>query len=489
MTEPSNKFFIELLLKGSDEFDLWRKENPQVKENDGKYTNCVNLKDADFSSVADDEIVFDHINFGYDADFSNCNFGAKAIAFKNCWFESETKFFKTKFGKSVLFKDCIISGDLKFEKLIIEVFRFERIEFRGIANFTSLKFLSPTAFLDCNFYMPANFSHCNFEEFADFANSVFDPNSVFFKCEFHKGANFGQFTKGEIIRNTFGRGEFSRVCLPKFMETKFFYHLITTGRNISGASFFKSKFRFFPDFLSDQNAGKVDFSEVDFDILTNSKIQSSSFSNLNGSAIVKIRELRKIAEDNKNHSLDSKLYIQEIRALNRLNSKHLLSDLSNGRLALLDRLDSLFQLFSVTGLRFLNFLYGAFSNYGKSIVLPTIWYLLSFPVFYFLYFSMFFPIESSAISDKNLVGSDIDHYNATFEALVWANGAPFIGNSILDNGLKKFLFCPNIKNVSSQAISCFPPENYFLLSSIQFIISSVLIFLILLGVRNYYRIK
>ena len=476
-------------MEGSEKFDLWRKENPQIKREDGSYSNAINLKDVDFSNISEDEIVFDHINFGYDADFSNCNFGNKAVTFKTCWFEGGTKFIQTKFGKSVFYKSCIVSGHTSFEAIVFEACRFDEIDFRGAANFVSVKFLLPAAFLNCNFYKPVSFGYCDFREFVDFSNSVFDPNSVFLKCEFSKGANFGQFTQGDIIGGPEGRGVFSRVILPKFMESKFFYNLITTGRNIAGASFFKSKFRFFPDFLSEENAKKVDFSEVDFDILAKSKNEKGAFSNLNAPAIAKLRELRKIADQNKYHSLDHSLYIQEIRALNRLNSKHFWTDTLDDRLSFVDRSSALFQLIIVNCLRVINFLYAILSNYGKSIALPIFWYLLSFPIFYLLYFDLFFPIEKSAIAEKGLKGFDIDNYNASFEAMVWANGAPFIGNSLIDSGLKKFLFCPNVDNLVNQPIKCFPPDGYYLLSSLHFIISSILIFLLLLGIRNYYRIK
>lgn len=113
----------------------------------------------------------------------------------------------------------------------------------------------------------------------------------------------------------------------------------------------------------------------------------------------------------------------------------------------------------------------ALADYGRSFVRPALWLALSVPFFYLCYIAVLPP-------------SDVDKYKQAVWMVALGNAVPFGSSLTNDAEVKKLLFCAG--DVSG---TCLPPEWFQLLVSGQNLLSIILVFFIVLALRNYFRIK
>ncbi|MGH6794052.1 MAG: hypothetical protein ACREDD_12255 [Methylocella sp.] len=192
---------------------------------------------------------------------------------------------------------------------------------------------------------------------------------------------------------------------------------------------------------------------------------------------IRLRALRKIAEETKNHDLERDLYIDERKAERgvywRLRWQALKKEGWKNWPRNIARLATHGLWVRVMGG------YWAFADYGRSFVRPAVWLALSVPFFYWRYDEALAPLMHEAGS------LNAEKYERAVWMLALGNAVPFIGPLTIDAEIKRFLFCPGCDS-HSPAI---PPGGYQLLVLGQSLLSIILIFFIGLALRNYFKIK
>jgi hypothetical protein len=122
----------------------------------------------------------------------------------------------------------------------------------------------------------------------------------------------------------------------------------------------------------------------------------------------------------------------------------------------------------------------ALANYGRSFVRPAIWLVLSVPFFYQLYLAVLAHLMAKASPP------DVDKYKQAVWMVALGNAVPFGGSLTSDAEVKKLLFCAG--DVSGNCLPI-PPALFQVLASFQNLFSIILVFFIVLALRNYFRIK
>ncbi len=190
------------------------------------FRNSIFVLDTAFNNSKFSDHSSDETNKGM--DFAEAAFFGK-VRFYDCQFSGVTNFNNTEFHKAVYFNNSKF-GDLG-TNLGTEVREctFTKSKFMGIANFNNTEFNTVTSF-----------EECQFNQNADFSNSVFGENSL----NINAVSSFAKSTfKGDaIFRNTNFKGDSN------------FKRAIFSGK----ANFKSSKFQF-----------DVDFDKAKFDDTTN----------------------------------------------------------------------------------------------------------------------------------------------------------------------------------------------------------------------------
>ena len=101
---------------------------------------------------------------------------------------------------------------------------------------------------------------------------------------------------------------------------------------------------------------------------------------------------------------------------------------------------------------------------------------MSVPFFYLGYLRVLAPVMAKA--------HDIETYKQAVRMLALGNTVPFAGSLTSDADVKKLLFCAGDANCPPV-----PPVGFQLLVSGQNLLSIILVFFIVLALRNYFRIK
>jgi len=186
---------------------------------------------------------------------------------------------------------------------------------------------------------------------------------------------------------------------------------------------------------------------------------------------IRLRALRKLAEETKNHDLERGLYIEELKAERGVYLHQLLEETKKLPLNAAQLVAHLLWI-AVMGF------YWVLADYGRSFVRPAAWLVWSGFFFYWGY--------SEVLAKLMAKAPDIEKYKQAVGMLALGNAVPFVGPLTVDAKIKEFLFCPN------NAASCLPPippEGFQLLVIAQNLFSITCVFFIGLALRNYFRIK
>ena len=192
--------------------------------------------------------------------------------------------------------------------------------------------------------------------------------------------------------------------------------------------------------------------------------------------MVRLRALRKFAEETKNHDLERDLYIEERKAERGVYLRQQWEKLKNegwrnwpGNAT---RLFAHILWIIVMGI------YGTLSDHGRSFARPLVcWLFLSLVVFPWWY-DQILPVPQRA----SLL--DAYKYEQAVQMVARANAVPFNGSLVLDDNIKQFLFCLGDKDCHP-----IPPKSYLWSAELQNFLSIVLCFFIGLALRNYFKIK
>jgi hypothetical protein len=239
------------------------------------------------------------------------------------------------------------------------------------------------------------------------------------------------------------------------------------------ADFTNACFCRLPNFDGVTNPAQIDFTGAHIGFVPPGKRAWIEDSNVP----LRLRALRKIAEETKNHDLERDLYIEERKAERGVYWHQRWEALKREgwrnwpRNAA--RLITHLLWIGVMGV------YWALADYGRSFVRPFVWLIISGFVFYWGYGKVLAHLvpKASPIADR---------YERALGMLALGNAVPFIGPLTIDTKIKEFLFC-----AGEVADKCtpIPPEGFQLLVIVQNLFSITCVFFIGLALRNYFRIK
>jgi hypothetical protein len=386
--EHVKTFFLNLALRGKDAWNAWRR-NPANKE------VRVTFAGSDFSETPRDRIDFSGFEFGDYADFSGCKWrGAK-------WEESEKndkafKLGRASFARTVFGSDASFDGAAFGHSAI-----FDSAAFGDDTSFDDVAFDNGTSFDDAAFGSRCSFNGVAFGWSARFANTVF------------KGCgDFTGKTNGQPNSDGAGPDRFLTISFANARfddEAVFASHLFDAD-----ADFTNVHFCYPPDFDGVSNADRIDFTGAYIGFVPSSKRVHWT----NNSRIpVRLRAVRRIAEDTDNHDLARDLYIEERKAQRGVYQHQLFEDLRKqpwkNSLRNAARLASHNIWIAVMGV------YWALSDYGRSFVRPFLWLIVSGFIFYWCYSKLLEPVMERA--------PDVDQYKQALRMLALGNAVPFVG--------------------------------------------------------------
>ena len=180
---------------------------------------------------------------------------------------------------------------------------------------------------------------------------------------------------------------------------------------------------------------------------------------------MRLRALRKIAEETKNHDLERDLYIEERKAERGVSLHQLLEELRKA--PIIDKPLIFSRLVAHCAWIIVMFGYWALADYGRSFARPLICLLVSVFIFHFGYASILAPLKQKV--DPAIK----DYYDQAVWMLALGNAVPFAGHLSIDAGIKKSLYCPS--NVCGEH-SAIPPLGVQVLVIVQNVVSITLIF-------------
>jgi Pentapeptide repeats (9 copies) len=442
--QPDKEFFLALAERGKVEWNKWRLANKDVP---------VSFADSDFRF---DKINFEGFEFGDEAKFARATFGDDAT-FELATFGNNADFQHARFGQGAKFNHATFGDGAIFE----------------LATFGN----------------NADFQHATFGDGANFDGAAFGSGADFYNTVFKGHVGFAK-KSGD-----------NRFLSISFANARFNGEADFSGRTFEGTTnFTNSRFYYPPDFDGGTNAARINFTGAHISFVRPGHLHWTCKTEVP----VRLRALRKIAEDTKNHDLERDLYIEERKAergvyLGQLleldELKRNLEDIDKQQkhvwlewrlrrrarnahwLGILAKPDKIARL-AIHGFRIgVMGLYWALSDYGRNFLVPAIWLGLSVPFFDRRYTEILARLMAKA--------PDVDKYKQAVGMLALGNAVPFVGPLTIDSEIKTFLFCPG----GGCPRPLIPPECYQWLVLSQNLISIILVFFIGLALRNYFKIK
>jgi len=316
---------------------------------------------------------------------------------------------------------------------------FDRAQFHADASFHSAQFHALAYFGNAQFHAPANFHNAQFHADASFQSAQFHAYASFYSAQFHALAFFcsASFAAATSFRDAaFGTAD-------KPADADFTGSKVERAFDLTGATFSRV-----PSFNQADFVQPPDLDDVSYPI-------SGFWQRGQRDDIPRYRHIRRIALGGHNHDAEAMAFKGETRA-KRFTEHGWLS------LAL-----------------YAGMFYDAVSDFGRSIVWPLLVWLFSIPFFVLIYLW-------NAGKLSQLVGA--------------CEGAAYWGKALLF-ALKNALLIVSwdFAQINS-AYSCLygvelqgslnaVPAGNAVIQGVQSVFSAVVLFLLLLGVRNQFKIK
>jgi hypothetical protein len=376
-------YFLDLAAKGKDEWNAWRRDpaNKGVP---------VTLAGIDFSE-ARDGIDFSGFDFGDEADFSGCR-GQRRVFFDRANFGLGANFCRARFGHRGYFRATTFGHFANFSKAV----------FSDVAKFTCATFGDGTFGSSSNLGTSANFSGARFATLVDFSCATFNPMATFEGAIFQGLADFSGLSEdlfAEKLERSLGptpqktaRKELDERhrnswkqhgCRPdcfltiSFADVRFDYEAIFAGRSFEQtADFTRARFCSPPNFDGATNLGRIDFTGAHIGFAPRGKLL-----NWTGDSVipVRLRTLRKLAEETKNHDLERDLSIEERKAERGVYLHQRWEGLKKA--SWIERPLTAWRLLVHVLWIIVMFFYGVLADYGRNVVLPAAWLIAS--IFFF----------------------------------------------------------------------------------------------------------
>ena len=459
----------ELFKQGKDAWNTWAEDmlaKRQALEEAGEWAvsrlgwgeNChtrewLEAAKADFSGRAFSTDQFPQ-RFPKGVDFNDFIFPGVAW-FGDAVFQGHAWFISSVFYGEARFVAATFQGDAGFD----------RAAFEGDAWFGSALFGGTAWFDGATFRETAGFSVAVFQGDAWFDGAVFDGRAGFSQVSFQSYTTF----ENALFK---GRCEFSAIEVKRAFV-------------LAGATFCQ-----LPDFI------QATFVQVPrLDDLRVSKSQQRPDVRKAAAASPDLearwRALKRLAIQGHDYARELDFFAEELKARRRHGYPKQLGVL-------------------ITGL-----LYQVFSDFGRSIAWPLIWLLVTVAVFYGVYLKnhsawverdysvvkwtylkvMSYADRRELPTDPCVVGSQDSSTFSAAIALSWRNTIPFAGLGAPEklNQVYRCLYgvdkCASSSGFPKSRLPPRIPDNVAFFGMLQTILSTVLIFLFLLAVRNHFRIK
>jgi hypothetical protein len=200
--------------------------------------------------------------------------------------------------------------------------------------------------------------------------------------------------------------------------------------------------------------------------------------------VLRLRALRSLADETKNHDLERDLYIEERKAERGIVLAQYWAEGRGRRLRKVLKEPKLIAHCSwmavISG-------YGLLSDYGRSFVRPMIALLLSVFAFYSAYIGV--------LETPNAAAANANDFKNAVRAYAIANAVPFVGSLALEKEVKMTLLCGGradlaVPGGTSVCTPVPPPSLSFQLITIgQSIFSAICVFFAGLALRNYFKLK
>ncbi len=507
--------FRRLALQGKDVWNIWRAGELREIEAGNlaaklgldalpPHDSPVDFSDINFTNIGSPE--FSGMNFGDNAnfgrtifakrvDFTDAVFG-KSARFEGAQFGDENIFIGATFGKRAIFNGATFGGSAQFnETSFSDEALFNGATFHNGAWFQSATFGDKAAFECANFGFLTTFEGARFGFRPTFAGAILKEAALFGGADFGHEALFdGTIFTGGVrfdgarfrgISNFNGRSqefysEFLETTALKFNIEKRAIWLAERTRHIA-PNVFQSI-----SFAGCRFAGAADFSDRTFKAAANFRTADFAtppiFTNVRGAENIdptgigvrhidlldvwfvpwhlkyewtgdseiasRVRLLRRLMEESKAHDVERRLFIVERR-------------LERGPLFRWNPAVASVQTLAL-------FLFGILSNYGLSIVRPFAWLIVAFFSFHALTLRAF-----NATINDGLRG----FWDSQLVELSLGNVLPILGTL---GGNRRLLLADLFPTGVPSIISG--------LSVVHSLISVILIFLILLAIRNLFKI-
>jgi hypothetical protein len=486
----------------------------------------ADFSDATFGDRADfSRAIFNGLpgflraTFGDDADFTDAAFGDNAT-FTKATFKYRANFSGVTFGVVASFSGATfgayadLSGATLGEGADLRAasFRdgasFSGATFGDAANLSGATFEVGASFSGATFGIGTSFSGATFGDGASFSGATFGDGASFSGATFGDEASFSGATFWGIADLTAKSIEELRELMKSWPETP----TLTDAKPdaFAAVSFASAHFEGIVDFSGRNFSRRCDLTGAQFSQPPQfDDCKGTSNINLYGSTIrfsgtikllwlrcispgwttnsdvaLRLRALRKLADETKNHDLERDLYIEERRAERGIVVAEYWHQ--GWTLVVKPKFFTHCLWIAVMGG------YWLLSDYGRSVVRPIVALVSSVFVFYWAYVAV---LQSVVVLESPNAAATRDFKDAVWAHAI-ANAVPFVGALTLEKEVKTTLLCGGRADYRATVPpggvpSCVPisPRRFQLITIGQSIFSAICIFFAGLALRNYFKLR
>ena len=437
--------------------------------------------------------------FGYDACFDNATFGDNA--YFSATFGDYARFTGATFGDNANFAAAIFGKQARFIGAIFgDQADFTNATFGDDANFTAATFGDRSVFISTIFGDWADFSGASFGTWLSFTKASLRGRARFEGWSVEQQAKHLEQYSGGVDKKEQGsrKTQHADSRPSRFQGVHFdgatFYDTVSfCHRSFDGpANFTDTRFYRPPDIDGAANVGRVDLTGATIQFVPPTWPWWKPHWTDDPANVVRLRAIRKIAEETKNHDFERDLYIEERKAergviwsrlwpqtkaaAKRLTiaSLVLVRPHRIARPAMLNWSDpARVRLWRAWRKRARLFLlaagqlashalwivvmaaYWALADYGRSFVRPLFWLVASWAFFRWRYEDVFAPVLQKLRAMGDLQATQIPQYHDAIHMVALGHAVPFVGAFTVDTDIKKFLLCGNASHCA-----LIPPAGY-----------------------------
>jgi uncharacterized protein YjbI with pentapeptide repeats len=483
-------FFIALARRGKDVWNEWQ---------DGHREANVTFEGVNFGKPENMGIDFSGFEFHH-ANFRGCRFRGResyvdplasdpgTANFRAATFWDEANFSCATFGNSADFYKATFNYGSDFSGATFGIAAdFVEAIFRDNANFFGAIFGHGANFYNASFYR-ADFSGATFGHTANFNSASFAREADFSALRAMSKARISNsmraWTEERKQRFLPPREASDRYgAEPDGFESTYFRDAYFSGvADFSGRNFWArsdlrgARFDEPPRFNDCENTGRVDLygARITFSPGTLFGFRMPAWTT-DSDVGLRLRLLRKLAEETKNHDLERDLFIEERQAERGI----LLAQYFGEGWTVLFKPKFLTHCLWIAVMS----IYWLLADYGRSFIRPLLALVASIFVFHGAY-SMVLASSSTA--------TDINIRRAMW-AFTIANAIPFVGALTLEKEVKGIILCAGVPPGSSIGVehtppTCVPTVAFQLMALAQSIVSGLLVFFIALALRNFFKL-